>query len=46
MEFHLFIKACNSYGMMKTGSTNEVELNKNAKVIKNNVNAANYSMAR
>jgi len=44
--FHLFLKGCNSYGMMKTGSTNEVELNKNAKVIKNNINGADYSMAR
>lgn len=46
IEFHLFIKGCNSYGMMKTGSYNEIELNKNAKVIKNNINAGDYSMTR
>ena len=34
-DFNLFIKACNSYGLMKTGSKNE--LAQDAKVIKNNM---------
>lgn len=38
VEFNLFIKACNFYGMMKTGNNND--LTKDAKVIKHNVASA------
>lgn len=36
VSFNLFIKACNSYGMMKTGNTNDIS--KDAKVIANQFN--------
>lgn len=33
VSFNLFIKACNAYGMMKTGNTNDIS--NDAKVIGN-----------
>jgi hypothetical protein len=35
ISFNLFIKACNAYGMMKTGNHNDIS--RDAKVIGNNL---------
>jgi len=35
VTFNLFIKACNAYGMMKTGNTNDIS--RDAQVISNNL---------